>query len=67
MIELLWLFLKGTLTTIYSKEGINITYPPFIKEKHITWNDVEKVYTRNYNSMKEFGGWGIRTNGAGKA
>jgi len=50
--------------TIVDKEGvhINISLLPFYKRtRSFFWEDISEAYIRTYNSIKEYGGWGIRT------
>ena len=67
ILGLIWLFSKATLTTHLSKEGITVHYPPFVKKKHFAWTSIDKVYTRHYKPIGEFGGWGLRNNGSSLA
>ena len=30
------------------------------KFKHIRWDEIEKIYSREYKPIKEYGGWGIK-------
>src|SRR5688572_12168391 len=56
------------LATRIDDEGIHYRMSPFHwGEKLIPWNDVERVYVREYNSMLEYGGWGMRYGRNGKA
>lgn len=64
---LLWLFIKSTLSTHISREGISLNYPPFFSKKQFGWAEIENAYTRTYKPMKEFGGWGLRNSKNGKA
>lgn len=49
------------LRTIIKDDGIYVQLFPFHRSlKHYTWNDLDKVYVRKYNPIKEFGGWGLK-------
>ncbi len=60
---LLLLFLKLVrLKTRITEAGIYYRYYPFhFKEKLIEWHELRDAYMREYNSLYEYGGWGIRT------
>ncbi len=54
------------LRTQIDETGIRYRFVPIHgKEQHIRWSDVDKVYTRTYSPLKEYGGWGVRK-GVGK-
>ena len=45
------------------EQGIRYQFFPFHLGKYqLKWEDVDEVYVRRYKALKEFGGWGIRTN-----
>ncbi len=55
------IFLFSKMKTTYDKEGVTIKFFPFIlKEKHISWSEIDTAVVRQYAPIKEFGGWGIR-------
>ncbi|HXS36697.1 MAG TPA: hypothetical protein VN721_08355 [Flavipsychrobacter sp.] len=55
------LFFTMKLETHIDENGISYRFFPFrMKESKIDWDSVEKVYVRDYNPTKEYGGWGIR-------
>jgi hypothetical protein len=63
---ILLFFLIMHLRTRIDESGIRYRFVPIHgKEQHIKWDEIEKVYTRTYSPLKEYGGWGIRT-GFGK-
>lgn len=56
---------KLKLETRIDEKGIFTYFSPFkFTEKFVPWENVENCYVRKYNSVKEFGGWGLR--GLGK-
>jgi len=61
---LLLYFLR--LKTKIDQQGIHIRFIPFVWNKLITWDQVEKVYGRTYTLM-DFGGWGYRFSSQGIA
>jgi len=54
------------LKTRIDKQGIYIRFIPFIWNKTIPWDEVEKAYGRTYTLM-DFGGWGYRFSSQGVA
>ena len=50
-----------TLETKINAEGVFYRFKPMhFKDKLITWDEIEKIYTREYKPLKEYGGWGIK-------
>jgi len=59
----LLLFFLGRikLRTRITGTGIYYQFSPFhFKEKQIEWHELKDAYMRQYNSLHEYGGWGIR-------
>ena len=53
--------LISKLKTRIDGEGINYQFFPFHLKYHvIKWNDIQNVYTRKYNPISEYGGWGFK-------
>ncbi|MBS1512456.1 MAG: hypothetical protein JST86_16550 [Bacteroidetes bacterium] len=63
---LLFLFVSSIrLQTTFNLSGIQYRYFPFqIKPRVIEWEQLTDAYLRDYQSFKEFGGWGIRSGSA---
>lgn len=64
------LFLNFRLDTVIKKDGIYIRFFPFhLRFKHYPWESLTKSFVREYSSIREFGGWGLRLGffGKGKA
>ena len=58
---MLLLFNLIRLDTRINSEGVFYKFKPFhFKEKLIAWSEIEKIYTREYKPIKEYGGWGIK-------
>lgn len=58
------LLLLYTLRLKSSIDEIGLHYqflPFYFSKKAIRWSEIEKCYVRNYNPIKEYGGWGYRT------
>jgi hypothetical protein len=58
------------LKTSITDTGIYYRFNPFqFKETEIEWHELKDAYIREYNSLYEYGGWGIRKGSAktGKA
>lgn len=54
------------LKTKIDELGIHIRFIPFVWNKLIPWDQVEKAYGRTYTLM-DFGGWGYRISSQGVA
>lgn len=56
------------LSTKVDNSGIYYRFPPTIPDwECISWNQIQSVEVISYNPLSDFGGWGIRTNGASSA
>lgn len=63
-LPLVVLLLTMRLETELSQQGVSYRYAPFHgRKREIAWEQVSEVYIRTYNSLAEFGGWGIRFGG----
>ncbi len=66
LVELVFLLLLIFLVLIrlrtrITDAGIYYRFSPFhFKEKQIEWHDLKDAYIRQYNTLYEYGGWGIR-------
>lgn len=61
-------FLTMHLDTKISKESISVKFFPFrIKYKDFKWEEIDKIYCREYKPLSEFGGWGLRGFGDNRA
>lgn len=68
LIALNVLFFNISLHTEIDSEGISIKFHPFhLKPKKFMFSEMQKCYVRKYNSLVEYGGWGIRYGINGKA
>jgi hypothetical protein len=55
------LFLTTRLETVIDLEGISVRlFPLHLKFKCFLWQDIEKIYVREYAPLSEYGGWGLR-------
>jgi hypothetical protein len=64
------LFISFKLTTKITKEGIYVQFFPIhFKPQFYSFETMQKINTRNYSALMEYGGWGIRQGffGKGKA
>jgi hypothetical protein len=67
IIAINYLFIFSKLETKINSNGIYIKYFPFhFKYQHYTWEDLEKIYVRQYSPIGEYGGWGYRISIIGK-
>ncbi|MGG9960583.1 hypothetical protein [Ferruginibacter sp. SUN106] len=59
---LLLVFIRSIkLKTTYNSTGIQYRFYPFqFKTTHIEWHELSDAYIREYHSLYEYGGWGIR-------
>ena len=49
------------LKTRIDENGIEFRFIPFhFSARSIHWNDIEKAYTRKYDAISEYGGWGMK-------
>lgn len=58
------------LETKINQQGIYVKFYPFhLKFKFINWNEIDRVFIREYSPITEYGGWGLRISlsGNGKA
>lgn len=54
---------KSSLITKINKSGISLRYPPFQNRYLIfPFSEISSCEVRQYNPMKEYGGWGVRYN-----
>ena len=54
-------FYKIKFTTRIDNEGIYYQFYPFhLREKKISWDEIDTIYVRKYKPIIEYGGWGIR-------
>ena len=61
LLLLLFFILSIRLKTSYNEEGIEYRFYPFqLKPTFIYWHELNDAYIRGYNSLYEYGGWGIR-------
>lgn len=68
MILVLLLFVLFKLTTGIDEKGIRYQFFPIhLKPKMLAWDKIEKIGTRTYKPLIEFGGWGYRWGIGGKA
>jgi hypothetical protein len=58
------LYMNFRLDTTIKNDGIYVRFFPIhLKFKHYSWDKVTKSFVRQYSSLKEYGGWGVRTGG----
>lgn len=66
LLTVITLLLLLRLHTTIDESGIEITFIPFAWRKRWHWEEVGKVYIREY-TLADFGGWGYRISGQGVA
>lgn len=61
LLALLYFLVSIRLYTKINAGGIYYRFHPFHRrERFISWNELSEAYMRPYNSLLEYGGWGIR-------
>ncbi len=61
MLILSLLLFNMRMETQIKSDGIYMRFFPFhFKYKFYPWSDIDKAYVRQYNPIKEYGGWGLR-------
>ena len=49
------------LETLIDERGITAYFKPFgFTKKNFRWKNISECYVREYDPVKEFGGWGVR-------
>ena len=62
-----WLIFSLRLIIEVTEEGLHYRFPPVIARfRTILANDIADYMVREYDPVREYGGWGIRTGGFGK-
>jgi len=62
------LFFSLKLETVITKDGVYVKFFPFyLKFKHYSWDQIQRLYVRKYSPIMEYGGWGIRGFGRNRA
>lgn len=56
------LFLALTLKTTIDSHSLSFSYFPFIRKRKYNFTEIESMELIEYNSLWEYGGWGIRFN-----
>lgn len=61
MLLVYFLIFSLKLKTRIDEKGFQFRFIPFhFTAKSINWNEIEKVYTRKYDAISEYGGWGMK-------
>lgn len=67
-IGLMFLMQKTEMITKIYTDGISVRIKPFfLKEKYLSFDEIERMYAGNYKPIRDYGGWGIRWGKNGKA
>lgn len=56
------LFLALTLKTTIDSDSLSFSYFPFIRIRKYGFEEIESMELKEYNSLWEYGGWGLRYN-----
>jgi hypothetical protein len=55
------LFLNFRLITQIRKDGVYVKFFPLhLSYRKYPWENISKAFIRTYNSLSEYGGWGVR-------
>lgn len=67
-LSLLLLFLCLRLDTEIREDGVYVRFFPLqARFRHYPWKDIDQAFLRQYEPIKEYGGWGIRGTFSNKA
>lgn len=62
------LLYKMRLIVEVRQDGVYVRFWPFhLKEQRFAFENIERSYARTYRPLRDYGGWGIRYSGKGKA
>lgn len=68
MVAVIFLFILFRLSVTIDERGLSYQFFPIhLQPKSIPWTEIEKIGTRRYKPLIEFGGWGYRIGMGGKA
>jgi hypothetical protein len=56
------LFLLLTLKITIDSESLSFSYFPFVRKRKFNFSEIESLELKEYNSLWEYGGWGLRYN-----
>lgn len=57
----------GALHTEVRPDGLYVRFVPFTRQHRFAWSEIASAEARDYRPILEYGGWGIRWSGQGKA
>lgn len=60
---MLYLFSSQTLKTLITEDEIIVSFGFFTSKRVVNINEISNLSVRKYDALKEFLGWGVRTNG----
>jgi hypothetical protein len=62
------IFLNYRLVTEIRTDGIYVRFPPFLPSyQSFLWNEIERVYIREFDPLLEYNGWGIKRGPSGRS
>jgi hypothetical protein len=61
------LLVFGALHTEVRPDGLYVRFVPFTRQHRFDWSEIVSAEARRYRPILEYGGWGIRWSGKGKA
>jgi hypothetical protein len=68
LIAIVILFVYTSLNSRIDETGIQAVFRPFnFSKNHFNWSDVKSIEVVKYSPLRDYGGWGYRFSGKGKA
>ena len=68
LIALTSVMVMTKLETVIEKDGLQVRFFPYQTSfRRYSWDTIQKAYTRKYNPIGEYGGWGLRGFGKNRA
>lgn len=62
----LWFFRRTRMETVVREDGIHVRFVPFVR-KTFHFDEIRECRARDYQPLREYGGWGIRFGPSGRA
>lgn len=59
-LSILALIFSMSLRTRVDDKGVTFSFKPFLRDRHYTWAEIDRVWVRKYKPIAEYGGWGFK-------
>jgi hypothetical protein len=66
-VSIVFLFTRAKLVTRVRTDGIYVSFQPLQAPAFFPWENISNIYLRQYDPIREYGGWGVRIGPSGKA